>query len=189
VASVIRVDPQPPPSVTPVELPSLPEPTVTVEDANAEAADGAAPEMITDSGGATVVPEVIADSGVVTMADETPAARVASDAGNVRRRPAPRREIVSPQRDRPDTAEVRAVFGGLTEAVRRCVQSQPGTLLVAVTVEGSGRVQGVQLPTPWAGAPSGRCIVGVLQRARFAPFRDPRFVVTWPYVIPAGARP
>lgn len=84
------------------------------------------------------------------------------------------------------------MFGGLTDTVRRCVQNQPGTLLVAVSVESSGRVQSVQLPTPWAGSPSGRCIVGVLQRARFAPFRDPRFVVTWPYVIPAtsaGNRP
>ncbi len=120
-------------------------------------------------------------------------AAVSDDAGDRPRIARVLRPVIRPvrpepvTRDLPESAEIRTIFNGLTPAVRGCMGTQSGTVLVAATILATGRIERVQVSAPWAGTPAGSCIVAVVNRARVAPFRQDRFTFSWPYVIPVAS--
>jgi hypothetical protein len=61
---------------------------------------------------------------------------------------------------------------------------QAGLATAGIVVRGDGRVASVELSgAPFEGTASGRCMEGVLRRARFARFRQPTFRVRFPFSI------
>ena len=92
-----------------------------------------------------------------------------------------------PTQERPDPLEFRRLFPMANGAVRACVHNQEATILVAVTIRGTGQVVEVQVPPPWVNTPAGGCIAAAVRRLRFQRFRQERFTVTWPYVIRPAA--
>jgi hypothetical protein len=97
--------------------------------------------------------------------------------------------VDAPLPELPAPMALRATFQAMTPEVRGCVGTATGTVLVAVTFLGTGRVERVQVVAPWAGTPSGACIVAVISRLRIARFRQERFTFSWPYVIPTARQP
>lgn len=148
-----------------------------------EARDAAVIEARLDASPAPIAARAVefADAAVIDDAGDRP--RIARVLRPVLRPVRP--EPVT--RDLPESSEIRTIFNGLTPAVRGCMGTQSGTVLVAATILASGRVERVQVSAPWAGTPAGSCIVAVVNRARVAPFRQDRFTFSWPYVIPVAS--
>ena len=84
----------------------------------------------------------------------------------------------------PDRTAVASALNGVRPAVRACLQGQRGSVRVQVTVVSSGRVTTALVQdASWARAPYGSCIARAVRSARFPRFREPRFVVIYPFSI------
>ena len=93
--------------------------------------------------------------------------------------PAPAALAAAPSRD--DITKAMAV---LVPAIRGCAQGQSGLATAAIVVRGDGRVESVSITgAPFAGTASGRCMEGVVRRARFPRFRQATFRVQFPFAI------
>jgi hypothetical protein len=84
----------------------------------------------------------------------------------------------------PSREEVTEAMAVLLPAIRGCAMGQTGLATAGIVVRGDGRVASVELSgAPFEGTASGRCMEGVLRRARFARFRQPTFRVRFPFAI------
>jgi hypothetical protein len=72
----------------------------------------------------------------------------------------------------------------LLPAVRGCAQGQSGLATATLVVRNDGHVASVDVQgAPFEGTPSGRCIEGVMRRARLPPFQQATFRVKFPLAI------
>lgn len=84
----------------------------------------------------------------------------------------------------PSREEVTEAMAVLLPAIRGCAMGQTGLATAGIVVRGDGRVASVELSgAPFEGTASGRCMEGVLRRARFSRFRQPTFRVRFPFAI------
>jgi hypothetical protein len=84
----------------------------------------------------------------------------------------------------PSREEVTDAMAVLLPAIRGCAMGQTGLATAGIVVRGDGRVASVELSgAPFEGTASGRCMEGVLRRARFSRFRQPTFRVRFPFAI------
>jgi len=84
----------------------------------------------------------------------------------------------------PTREEVTQAMAVLLPAIRGCAMGQVGLATAGIVVRGDGRVASVELSgAPFEGTASGRCMEGVLRRARFSRFRQPTFRVRFPFSI------
>jgi hypothetical protein len=72
----------------------------------------------------------------------------------------------------------------LLPAIRGCTAGQSGLATATIVVRNDGRVAKVDVEgTPFGGSPSGRCMEGVIRRARFPVFAQATFRVRFPFSI------
>jgi hypothetical protein len=84
----------------------------------------------------------------------------------------------------PSRDEVTQAMAVLLPAIRGCAMGQTGLATAGIVIRGDGRVASVELSgAPFEGTASGRCMEGVLRRARFSRFRQPTFRVRLPFSI------
>ncbi len=83
---------------------------------------------------------------------------------------------------RPSASDVRAAIRTVESRVRACVVSQHGNATALIRVTGStGTVASVSVQGDFAGRPEGACIANAVRNARFAPFAQDAFLVTYPF--------
>lgn len=101
--------------------------------------------------------------------------------------PSARRAIAAAPAELPEAPsrdEVTQAMAVLLPAIRGCAMGQTGLATAGIVVRGDGRVASVELSgAPFEGTASGRCMEGVLRRARFSRFRQPTFRVRFPFAI------
>jgi hypothetical protein len=84
----------------------------------------------------------------------------------------------------PSKDDVTQAMTVLLPAIRGCAMGQSGLATASIVVRADGRVAGVEIAgAPFAGTPSGRCMEGVIRRARFTPFRQPVLRIKFPLAI------
>jgi hypothetical protein len=84
----------------------------------------------------------------------------------------------------PSREDVSAAMTVLVPAIRGCAMGGAGMATAAIVVQGDGKVASVKVTgAPFEGASSGRCMEGVVRRAKFPRFRQPLFRVQFPFVI------
>jgi hypothetical protein len=84
----------------------------------------------------------------------------------------------------PSREDVTQAMTVLLPAIRGCAMGQSGLATAAIVVRNDGRVAGVEISgAPFAGTPSGRCMEGVIRRARFARFQQPIMRIKFPLAI------
>ena len=84
----------------------------------------------------------------------------------------------------PSRADVTQAVAVLLPAIRGCAMGQSGLATAGIVVNGDGRVASVDVAgAPFAGTASGRCMEGVLRRARFPRFTQPSFRIKYPLAI------
>jgi hypothetical protein len=100
---------------------------------------------------------------------------------NARKQAAPAEPSLPQMPSREQVTEAMAV---LLPAIRGCAMGQSGLATAAITVRNTGRVAAVKVTgAPFAGTASGRCMEGVVRRARFPRFRQSMFRVKFPLAI------
>jgi len=86
----------------------------------------------------------------------------------------------------PSAADVTKAVQLLLPAIRGCAMGQSGVANTLLVVRGDGTVANAVITgAPYAGAASGRCMEGVLRRARFGRFQQSTFRVQFPLSIRA----
>jgi pyruvate dehydrogenase E2 component (dihydrolipoamide acetyltransferase) len=84
----------------------------------------------------------------------------------------------------PSREDVTQAMTVLLPAIRGCAQGQSGMAIAGIVVHSDGRVASVDVAgAPFAGNASGRCMEGVLRRARFPRFTQPSFRIRFPLAI------
>ena len=84
----------------------------------------------------------------------------------------------------PSRDDVTKAMTVLVPAMRGCAQGQSGLATAGIVVRNDGRVESVTLSgSPFAGTASGRCMEGVVRRARFPHFRQAAFRVQFPFAL------
>ena len=84
----------------------------------------------------------------------------------------------------PARGDVQQAMAVLTPALRGCAMGQSGLATAVITVRNDGSVAAVRVNgAPFAGTASGRCMEGVVRRAKFPRFRQPTFRVRFPFKI------
>jgi hypothetical protein len=93
--------------------------------------------------------------------------------------PKPTAMPLAPTRD-----DVVRAMSVLVPAIRGCAQGQSGLATLNISVHNDGRVESAALSgPPFEGTASGRCMEGVVRRARFPQFQQPSFRVQFPFSI------
>jgi hypothetical protein len=84
----------------------------------------------------------------------------------------------------PSREDVVKAMGVLVPAIRGCAQGQSGLAPVSIVVLSDGRVESAALSGgPFQGTASGRCMEGVVRRARFPRFKQANFRVQFPFAV------
>ncbi len=84
----------------------------------------------------------------------------------------------------PSRDEVSSAMSVLLPAIRGCAMGQAGLATAGIVVQNDGRVASVSVTgAPFEGSASGRCMEGVMRRARFPHFKQPSFRVQFPFAI------
>jgi hypothetical protein len=84
----------------------------------------------------------------------------------------------------PSREDVTKAMTVLVPAIRGCAQGQSGLATAGIVVRNDGRVESVSVSgSPFAGTASGRCMEGVVRRARFPRFRQASFRVQFPFAM------
>jgi hypothetical protein len=120
-------------------------------------------------------PPVAAKSSVDDLLDQalSPGARPVAEAAAQAELP-----------EAPSREEVTQTMTVLLPAIRGCAMGQTGLATAGIVVRADGRVASVELSgAPFADTASGRCMEGVIRRARFSRFRQPTFRVRFPFAI------
>jgi hypothetical protein len=87
--------------------------------------------------------------------------------------------LVTPQRD-----DVIKAMSVLVPAIRGCAQGASGLATVTMVVRNDGHVESAALSgAPFEGTASGRCMEGVVRRARFPRFKQASFRVQFPFAV------
>jgi hypothetical protein len=72
----------------------------------------------------------------------------------------------------------------LVPAIRGCAQGQSGLAPMSIVVLSDGRVESAALSSgPFQGTASGRCMEGVVRRAKFPRFKQANFRVQFPFAV------
>ncbi len=86
--------------------------------------------------------------------------------------------------DAPSREDVGKAMTVLLPAIRGCAMGQSGLATAGIVVRNDGRVASVTVAgAPFENASSGRCMEGVVRRARFPRFKQPSFRVQFPFAI------
>jgi hypothetical protein len=84
----------------------------------------------------------------------------------------------------PSRDDVVKAMSVLVPAIRGCAQGQSGQAPLSLVVLNDGRVESAALSGgPFQGTASGRCMEGVVRRARFPRFKQPNFRVQFPFAV------
>jgi hypothetical protein len=84
----------------------------------------------------------------------------------------------------PSREDVTRSMTVLLPAIRGCTAGQSGLATATIVVRNDGRVAKVDVEgAPFEGSPSGRCMEGVIRRARFPVFAQATFRVRFPFSI------
>jgi hypothetical protein len=83
--------------------------------------------------------------------------------------------------DTPDRDAIQQALGAVTPAVQACGAGEHGVADVDIVIASSGRVTTATVNGRFAGTPIGSCIARAVRGARFAPFAQPRYEVTYPF--------
>jgi len=84
----------------------------------------------------------------------------------------------------PTRDDVVKAMSVLVPAIRGCAQGQSGLAPMSIVVSSDGRVESAALSSgPFQGSASGRCMEGVVRRARFPRFKQANFRVQFPFSI------
>ena len=84
----------------------------------------------------------------------------------------------------PNRDQVTQAMTVLLPAIRGCAMGQSGLATAGIVVHSDGRVASVDVAgAPFAGSASGRCMEGVIRRARFPRFTQPSFRIKFPLAI------
>lgn len=84
----------------------------------------------------------------------------------------------------PTKQDVGAAIRVLIPAISGCAAGQKGVAVVSLVVRNNGRVASARVSgAPFEGTPAGRCMEGVVRKARFSPFLRPTFRVRLPLKI------
>jgi len=84
----------------------------------------------------------------------------------------------------PSKEDVTRAMTVLLPAIRGCAMGNTGLATAGIVVGNDGRVVGVEISgAPFAGTASGRCMEGVIRRARFTRFRQPTLRIKFPLAI------
>jgi hypothetical protein len=84
----------------------------------------------------------------------------------------------------PSRDDVVNAMSMLVPAIRGCAQGQSGLAPMSIVVLSDGRVESAALSSgPFQGTASGRCMEGVVRRARFPHFKQANFRVQFPFSV------
>lgn len=84
----------------------------------------------------------------------------------------------------PSRDDVVSSMSVLVPAIRGCAQGQSGLAPMSIVVLSDGRVESAALSSgPFQGTASGRCMEGVVRRARFPRFKQANFRVQFPFAV------
>lgn len=84
----------------------------------------------------------------------------------------------------PSRDDVSQAMTVLLPAIRGCAMGQTGLATATIVVHNDGRVASISVAgAPFAGTASGRCMEGVMRRARFPHFKQSLFRVQFPFAI------
>jgi len=84
----------------------------------------------------------------------------------------------------PTRDDVMKAMSVLVPAIRGCAQGASGLATINMVVRNDGRVESAALSgAPFQDTASGRCMEGVVRRARFPRFQQPNFRVQFPFAI------
>lgn len=104
--------------------------------------------------------------------------------GGRRDRPLPALSTAESLAPTPTREQVNEAMAVLLPAIRGCAMGQSGLATASIVVTNDGKVASVSVAgAPFAGAASGRCMEGVLRKARFVRFSQPTFRVKFPFAI------
>jgi len=162
--------PQPAPSA-PVQAqpakPSAPPPPPVYQDPNSEDAKLAAAAQVRMKG----------DTKIDNMLDQALTGEKRAAAA-----PAAPQPTVLPQT--PTRDDVVNAMSVIVPAIRGCAQGQSGLAPMSIVVLSDGRVESAALNSgPFQGTASGRCMEGVVRRARFPRFKQANFRVQFPFAV------
>lgn len=86
--------------------------------------------------------------------------------------------------DTPTRADVARTLGRLMPQIRQCAADQVGLANATIMVRNDGSVGSVAIAGhPFGGTPQGACMEGVIRGARFSPFRQSTFRITYPFAL------
>jgi hypothetical protein len=88
----------------------------------------------------------------------------------------------------PSREQVTKAVVVLLPAIRGCAMGRQGTAMVSIVVRNDGRVARARVGGTFAGTAIGRCIEGVVRKARFPEFRQSTFRIQYPIAIRGGSR-
>lgn len=93
-------------------------------------------------------------------------------------------EAASSKPTQPSRDNVRSVLGRMSGAIEACAAGQTGVASATLIVRGNGQVARASIGgSPFGGTPQGRCMEGVLRRARFESFDAPTFRINYPFRV------
>lgn len=109
-------------------------------------------------------------------------ARIRDSSREPRPAPAPSTDVALPEQ--PSRDQVRAALSTVQRATAACGVDQHGLAMTALTVSGSsGRVTRAVVSGQFAGTPVGSCVARAAREARFPPFRNASFSVSFPFSL------
>ena len=163
--------PAPPPASQPAQAqpakPSAPPAAPVYQDPNSEEAKLAAAAVVRVKG----------DTEIDNMLDQ-------ALTGEKRAAPAPSSPAPTVLPQTPTRDDVVSAMSMLVPAIRGCAQGQSGLAPMSIVVLSDGRVESAALSSgPFQGTASGRCMEGVVRRARFPRFKQANFRVQFPFAV------
>jgi hypothetical protein len=120
-------------------------------------------------------------------AEESPRAQALATGANSLGDPPPDRASNPPSpglRDFPGRDDVLNTLRPLMPQIRQCAGSLAGIAPTTLLIRNDGTVTSVSVQgSPFGGTPQGACMAGVIRAARFGPFRQSTFRLTYPFDI------
>jgi hypothetical protein len=85
--------------------------------------------------------------------------------------------------DAPTREQIMEGFEAVRGDVQTCAAGGHGLATTNVTIAGAGRVTAVVIEGVFAGTPQGSCMARAVRRAKFPPFAQPTFKVSYPFSL------
>lgn len=127
----------------------------------------------------------LAAAAQVRLKGDTPIDNMLDQAlSGAKREPTPSAPAPTVLPQTPSRDDVINSMGVLVPAIRGCAQGQSGLAPMSIVVLSDGRVESAALNGgPFQGTASGRCMEGVVRRARFPRFKQANFRVQFPFAV------